>query len=157
MITIQAKIWYNNHWVMFSLGIGIYQNIITFLQENNIFFLAEMELNFDLIPLTLHGKGVSYNLLEYLANNSDNNELILRFLDYFIVVISDIRYSSGKLINFHLSDQGSWQNITIDVSGLAPTTTTTTTLIPTTTLPRMMPPISTIDVTLWESYAHLFL
>lgn len=82
-MTIQAKIWYDNHWVLFSLGIGSYQNIITFLQENNIFFLAEMELNFDLIPLSLHGKGISYNLLGYLANNSDDNKLILNFLRLF--------------------------------------------------------------------------
>ena len=74
--TLHAKFWYDNHWVIFTLGVDSYQNIITFLEINGLFFLAEMQLNFDTIPLALHGKGNSNNLLDYLANNVDDRKFM---------------------------------------------------------------------------------
>jgi hypothetical protein len=78
--------------VEFNLNLGIYQNIITFLTDHDILFLAEMKLDFTNIPLELHGNGDSYNLIEYLENNNSDSTLIFKFLNYFLSVI-DIEYS----------------------------------------------------------------
>ena len=43
---IAASCWYVDHWVRFKLNFGTYQNIITFFQDQKIYFLAEMSLDF---------------------------------------------------------------------------------------------------------------
>jgi len=117
-----------DHKINFNLGICLYQNIITFLEENNILFLSNMKLNFDLIPLELHGKGNSSNLLEYLSKN--DNENIYKFINYFLFDIIKIdTYNSD--IFFEIKMKSDWQNINITVfekyiTTIAPTTTTTT-------------------------------
>ena len=97
---IPASCLYLNTKVRFRLIIGNHVNIINFLSNNNILFLAELELDFSTIPISLHGKGRSKNLYDYISNNIDNEELILNFIYYFISEITDIRYyySNTKLI-----------------------------------------------------------
>ena len=56
------------------------ENIITFLDFHELSFLKYMKLDFTQIPFLLHGKGKSENLLEYLANNTDNDILIVQFV-----------------------------------------------------------------------------
>lgn len=125
---IQSKVWFNNNWVLFSLNINTYQNIITFLESNGLSFLTTMSLDFNTIPFVLHGKGNSKNLLEYLGNNTDNAILIKQFLVYFITDIVIMKYYlSGEKINFEFLDN-SWQDMSMLVYGpYIPTTTTTTT------------------------------
>ena len=133
---MSSYFWFIDHWVKFRLSIGNYQNIITFLEYHDLSFLSEMAINFDQIPLPLHGKGTSRNLLEYLSNNSDDNALILNFLNYFIVVILKLKYSSGRPIYFNFLENTDWTNITLLIpssNGPITTTTTSTTLAPTTT------------------------
>ena len=119
---VPAKFWYNEHWVEFQLFEGVYQNIITFLDAHSLSFLAEMGLNFESeIPITLHGKKTSVNLLDYLANNSDDGDLILRFIDYFLTTELDMRYQETEFVpaarvNFKLIENAEWQNINLKIS-----------------------------------------
>lgn len=122
----------SENWVKFRLNIGTYQNFLTFLYEHEISFLAEMKLDFTTIPLIYHGKGYSYNLLQYLANNVDNNELIINFLNYFITNIVKFKYYDGVPFAFIFSEASDWQNSNLEIYNI-PITTTTTTFVPTTT------------------------
>ena len=132
---IPSKVWISDHWVTFLLNIGIYQNIITFFDLNGLSFLTTLNLDFTQIPLILHGKGNSENLLEYLSNNTDDTILINNFLNYFLNNIIIMSYSSGQKMNFRLNSNANWQNMIFDVYGpyIPPTTTTTTTTGTTTT------------------------
>lgn len=105
---------FNGHRVKFILILGIYQNIITFLETNEISFLSTMELDFTQIPLILHGKGVSKNLLEYLSNNSSNSTLISKFLNYFIGLIN-IKYSNNENLKFQFFENSNWQNMNLEI------------------------------------------
>ena len=122
---IKSKCFVNSHWIGFNLLIGSYDNIITFLDAQKLLFLSELYLDFSTIPFELHGKGHSSNLLQYLANNTDDNLLVSRFLEYFLNVTLDMRYLSGKKIDFILPEESNWQNFTVSI--LNPYTTTTTT------------------------------
>ena len=160
MILIDATCLSINTKIKFKLGIQSYQNIIIFLKTNNILFLSELELDFTKIPNILHGRGHSKNLIEYLSNNSDNNLLILKFLDYFISNIISIKYYNNKNLKFKFLDGSNWQNISMEVystytpstttttTTLTPTTTTTTTLAPTTTTTTLAPTTTTTTTTL---------
>jgi hypothetical protein len=134
---VPSKFWNVDHWVKFRLLTDTYENFIAFLNANGLSFLAQLELNFDNIPINLHGKGVSKNLEEFLSKNTDDVSLILRFLYYFITDIIDMRYNSGKKIIFHFFESSTWQSMNFDVSG--PYVPPTTTLIPTTELPTTTP------------------
>ena len=117
MATTQAKCWYVDHWVQFTLTPGIYENIITFLESQELFFLGEMNLDFDIIPIDLHGWGRSQNLLDYLAKNTDNNDLILNFLLYFFNYICEFCYLDGTKIVFSLIGGPEWQGLGFKISG----------------------------------------
>ncbi len=92
---MKASLLYNNNRVQFRLIPGEYQNIIVFLETNNILFVSEMQLDFSKIPLQLHGRGNSNNLLEYLSNNNTDYNLLFNFLNYFISTIINIQYENG--------------------------------------------------------------
>ena len=92
LLGIPSKFWFNDHWVRFNIIIGEHQNVITFLESNNILFLSEFTLDFSTIPIELHGNGNSKNLLEYLSNNVDNYSLVSKFLDYFLNIILNMKY-----------------------------------------------------------------
>lgn len=81
-MTIKSTCWYYEHIVHFKLKTGIYENIVVFLIDNKISFLTTMDLDFTNIPINLHGKGNSKNLLDYLSKNKENFILIYNF-DYF--------------------------------------------------------------------------
>ena len=127
---LKSKCWVNDHWINFDLMLGTYDNIITFLNAQKLSFLSEIHLDFSNIPLELHGKGNSINLLQYLANNTDDNALISRFLEYFLNMTLDMRYVSGKKIDFLFPEDSSWQNFTVSILNPYTTTTSTTTLAP---------------------------
>ena len=130
MATIKSTCWFSEHEVKFKLETGIYQNIIDFLIINNISFLAEMKLDFTTIPINLHGKGNSRNLLDYISKNSENVVLIKSFLEYFMIQIAKIKYND-KLIIFYFNLIDSWDNMQLSIfDPFIPTTTTTTTLFP---------------------------
>lgn len=132
---MKAYCWYSDYWVKFTLNIGTYKNIIEFLKENRISFLANMEIDFTTIPNNLHGAGYSYNLYSYLANNIDDIELIIKFINYFISTLTQIKYAIGKKLIFTIVPELSWQDSSVSISSpyTPPTTTTTTTAITTTT------------------------
>jgi hypothetical protein len=135
---IKSTCWYSEHIVHFKLNTGIYENIIVFLNENNISFLTTMKLDFTNIPFNLHGKGNSENLLDYLSKNNKNVTLIYNFIEYFLKQIAKIKYSNGKFLNFYIDFNDNWENLQISIYDpyipTTTTTTTTTTLISTTTL-----------------------
>ena len=135
-IIIPSKCWYEDNWVEFNLQIDEYENIIDFLYLNKLDFLANMNIDFDSIPISLHGRGRSKNLLDYLANNTNNISLIKDFIQYFIFNMTKIKYFTGEKLNYNLSDSSKWQTSKMLVSGYLPdkTTTTTTTFLPTTTI-----------------------
>lgn len=139
MSLLPAKCWNGKNWVNFNLILGNYENIITFLNDNKISFLYTMELDFTIIPSVLHGRGRSRNLLQYLANNTENNTLITSFLMYFLSEIADIRYITNKKLNYNFLQGSKWQNTTFVSNGYTPEPPplTTTTLLPTTTLLMM--------------------
>jgi hypothetical protein len=120
---VSSKVWFIDHYVSFLLNTKTtYQNIIIFLKENNLTFLAT--LNFGTIPATLHGKGQSNNLLEYLSNNYGDVKLIKIFLIYFLDKIVKISYSTGQKINFIFGNETRWQNLSMWVLPYSMTTTT---------------------------------
>ena len=129
MTLIPSKVWVVDRWVTFQLSIGVYQNIITFLNDNNLTFLTTLTLDFSQLPFALHGKGNSTNLLEYLSNNTDDNLLILQFLNYFIKNIVVISYSYGQKLNFNINIESDWQNMQMYVYDNITTTTTTTIIL----------------------------
>jgi hypothetical protein len=113
--TIKSNCWFSEHEVKFKLETGIYQNIIEFLIVNKISFLADMNLDFTIIPFNLHGKGNSKNLLDYISKNSENVILIKSFFEYFIIQIAKIKYDTGKLIKFNFNLTESWENMQISI------------------------------------------
>ena len=114
-MVIESSVWASDHWVRFRLVIGIYENIITFLDYNELSFLTTMDLDFTQIPFLLHGKGNSKNLLQYLANNTDDTPLISQFLDYFLRFIIKMKYYySGENVVFNFIGITTWQNMNID-------------------------------------------
>lgn len=115
MPTVNATCLYTDNRVKFQLNTGSYQNIITFLESNNILFLAKQKIDFSEVPTTLHGKGKSENLLEYLSNNNKNDELLLKFMNYFISIKSNIKYYPDKKLNFKFDENSGWQNIKIEI------------------------------------------
>jgi hypothetical protein len=90
--TIKAKCWSLDHWIIFKLRLGVYENIMMFLDEYQLHFLAEQRLDFTTIPLSLRGKGSSYNLIEYLSINNEDYNLLKNFLIYFLNIIVNIDY-----------------------------------------------------------------
>ena len=139
----QANFLYLNRRVEFKLKINSYANIIKFLEAHELLFLAEMTLDFTQIPLIFHGKGKSRNLYEYLANNIDNNDLIYNFLNYFLNTLTDIRYFSGKKLNYHISNESNWNIMEVVIYGSYVPTTTTTTVSPPTTTTTVAPTTTT--------------
>ncbi len=140
---------FNGKKVEFKLNIGSFQNIIVFLDVNNISFLYTMQLDFTNIPLLLHGRGNSNNLLEYLANNTNDNSLIIKFINFFLMDIIDIRYLSNKKLNFHLNENVDWRNMSIEAYApyVPPTTTTTSTSTSTSTTTSTTTSTSTTTTT----------
>jgi len=128
---IKSKCWVVDHWVVFTLTINAYENIMTFLNAQNLLFLSNIELDFSTIPLELHGNGESKTLVQYLANNTDNNALISKFLDYFLNVQFNMKYYyTGEQITFYFPEESGWQNFQIYFNPPATTTTTSTTFNP---------------------------
>jgi hypothetical protein len=112
---IESLVWYSDHWVKFRLILGDYENIITFLEYNELSFLKIMNLDFTQIPFLLHGKGNSKNLLQYLANNTEDNILITQFIDYFLKFIIKMKYYySGENVVFYFGESLKWQNTNVN-------------------------------------------
>lgn len=135
MATTPAKFYYSGNWVRFSLINGIYDNFLSFLEGQGLTFLGEMAIDWTNIPTTLHGKGNSHNLYQYIANNNDNPSLIRDFLNYFIREIAIFKYAlTNNYLNFSIALGTTWQSSNFYSDGYSPPlTTTTTTLAPTTT------------------------
>ena len=89
-IYVNSNLWYIDQNIKLKIKLGIYQNILIFFNDNDILFLSEMKLDFTQIPFLYHGSGDSKTLIEYLSNNSDNNDLIYRFLQYFLFTVTKI-------------------------------------------------------------------
>ncbi len=117
MTNIKAKCWANNRWVQFNLKPGIYTNVIVFLNEMKLSFLTTIPIDFTNIPIDLHGKGVSGNLINYLSNNDGNNILILNFLIYFLNEIIDVRYKNDDKIIFSFIEGPQWQGLQLIIEG----------------------------------------
>ena len=141
---IRAKFWNVDHWVKFNLFPNTYENFIVFLDIHDISFLTQLELNFDNIPSILHGNRNSKNLNEFIANNTDDVDLILKFLYYFITVIIDIRYYYfDNQISFNIFNSENWQTMRFDILVPELTTTTTTTEELTTSTTTVSPTTTT--------------
>jgi len=158
IIKIPCKCWNGENWVDFNIQTGEYQNFNVFLVDNKIGFLSTMEIDFTTIPVILHGKNRSRNLLDYLSNNNNDVNLILSFINYFISNISKIKYYTGINLNFNLINSSTWQTSKIYVSGyISPTTTTTTTtILPTTTLLPTTTGLPMGGPILFEIFGHLY-
>jgi hypothetical protein len=114
-MVIESLAWSIDHWVKFRLVLGNYENIITFLDYHSLSFLTTMNLDFTSIPFTLHGKGDSKNLLQYLANNTDNATLISQFINYFLSTIIKMKYYyTGENVVFYFTENVKWQSTNID-------------------------------------------
>lgn len=103
----QAKLLLNDKWIYFNVKIKVYTNIITFLDENNISFIKNQFIDFNKVPLQLHGYGKSSNLIEYLANNKYNNGAIMSFLAYFIDSLF-FSYLDGSKIKITIIKNNDW-------------------------------------------------
>jgi hypothetical protein len=107
-----AKLNNSGNVVTFEYKHGQYDNFIDFLNEHKIAFMTEVDIDFTNIPISLHGRGDSNNLLEYIANNNSDVNLIKSFIDYFIKEICDIRLTTGEKISFNIHNSSTWQNAT---------------------------------------------
>jgi hypothetical protein len=110
----RAKLWINNNWVYFKLNFGTHTNIITFLDNNNISFIKDYPIDFSKIPTIIHGYGNSKNLLEYLSNNINNEEIIISFLTYFINSLN-FRYINNERIKINIITGNDWKSSNIIV------------------------------------------
>jgi hypothetical protein len=138
--------------VKFKAKTGYYQNIISFFEDCDILFMSTMKLDFTKIPFNLHGNGNSENIIEYLAKNNDNPNLIYNFLNYFITDISKIKYDDDQKLIFEFLPNENWQNLNLLIyKRFLPTTTTTapttTTTAPTTTTTTTTSPINILKLT----------
>ena len=110
----------NNSGIKFNLSSFSYNNIIDFLEQSNLDVLTTMKLDFSKIPLHLHGRGVSNNLLDYFSNNSNNSSLLLEF-SYYFLSNGDFRYGdSNEKIDFIITKDNVWQNMTISIDYYKP-------------------------------------
>jgi len=98
----------------FQLNIGEYTDIISFFIKNNIYFLAEMNLDYIKIPKELHGKGISRNLIEYFENNKDDKSLIITFVNYFMSTLINLKNINDEKINFSFIKSESWNKSSSD-------------------------------------------
>jgi C1A family cysteine protease len=104
---------HNENRVKFSNNVDEYENIIAFLEKCNMIYLSTLTLDFEKIPLELHGNGISKNLNEFLSNNNDT-ELIFKFIKYFINFL-DIKYESGANLIYTLHKRSKWQDMIFEV------------------------------------------
>ena len=125
-----AKIWINNNWVNFKIKSGVYTNIITFLDNNTLSFIKKNHIDFDKIPIPIHGNGNSQNLLDYLSNNNNNPDLIQSFLSYFINKL-DFRYIDDTKIKIKIINNIDWRKSIVIVDPKNNKSITADTTIPT--------------------------
>lgn len=105
-----------DHRMQFKLKIGVYDNIISFFNAHNMQILSTLEIDFTKVPINLRGNGTSKNLSEYLDNNSNDVNIIFKFLNYFITIITDMTYNySSKRIQYRLSPSTIWQTIRVQI------------------------------------------
>lgn len=109
-----ARFWINNKWIHFRVTFGTYTNFITFLDNNNISIIKENKIDFDKVPKSLHGYGHSRNLLEYIANNKSNNNLIILFLNYYLGTLN-FSYPDGKKVKISIINSNDWKTSKIIV------------------------------------------
>ena len=112
-----SKCWLNDHWHKFNLKTGLYQNVLVFLQDHNLMtVVGKLEIDFSKIPEQLHGK-TSRNLLEYLAKNESDYELVARFLYYFMNTYIDMRLMdyNDKRVRFTFSSGTSWKDMSFTI------------------------------------------
>lgn len=112
-----SKCWLNDHWHKFNLKTGLYQNVLVFLQDHNLMtVIGKLEIDFSKIPEQLHGK-TSRNLLEYLAKNESDYELVARFLYYFMNTYIDMRLMdyNDKRVRFIFSSGTSWKDMSFTI------------------------------------------
>jgi hypothetical protein len=114
-----AKCLIDNKWIEFSFNPGSYVNILDFFNKNDADFISKMYIDFSAIILDLHGNGKSRTLLEYIANNSDNTNLILRFLNYFLFNVLQISYSYGtrSRLDYSILYNIKWQEMNFHIVG----------------------------------------
>lgn len=111
----EAKLYINNKWVYYKEHFGVYSNIIDYFDSNGLSFLKYNYIDFSTIPIIYNGNGNSKNLIEYISNNLNNNNLVTNFLNYFIKLL-DFRYViSNDPIIFIMNKTGDWQKNTIYV------------------------------------------
>lgn len=125
-----AKFWINNNWIRFIAVYGTYSNIIDFFDSHNISFIKTNYINFDNVPINLHGFGNSYNLMDYLSNNAGNTTLICDFINYYLNIL-DFRYyyKDQKLVlNFYCNNAG-WQISKLEVADPVPDNLTIDTIL----------------------------
>ena len=144
--------WIDNHKVKFRFNPGFYKNFIEFLQISSLEFFSTLELDFSTIPSEFRGKGHSKNLIQYLKNNSENIDLIISFLRYFVSEIMNVNLSDNtKKFTYGFNKAARWQDITFVNSIAISLTTTTTTysiLIDTTETPTTTEAPTTTTTTL---------
>jgi len=140
--------WSASKWINCKIRVSVYENILTFLNINNMSYVAEMQIDFSKIPDNLRGSGSSKNLITYLDNNIRNNSLIVKFLNYFIISILQIQYNNGNKINLKISESYNWKNSSIEVlGGFFIPTSESTDIISIVTPLTTLPPVSSLTTT----------
>ena len=146
---VTGNLLYIDQNIKFKLILGIYQNIITFFNDNDISFLTEMKLDFSQIPNNYHGNGISTNLIEYLSNNTNDSNLTYSFLNYFLFSIIKIKCDYKDKIIFNFMNSSIWSNMSLQIyiPAVSTSTTTITTLTSSTTT-TAIPTTTTTTTTL---------
>jgi len=113
---IPAIFWNSTHWVKFIMKIGAHENFLVFLEDSQISFMSDEPIE---IPLALHGNGVSRTLLEYFANNTNDNYLITKFLNYYIDIMNFRYYDVDEKLIYEFGNSEKWQENTFIVGGVS--------------------------------------
>lgn len=110
----EAKLFINNKWTHFVEKSGTYDNILAYLDNNNISFVKSNYIDFNTIPKQYHGVGFSRNLLDYISNNSNNNNLIFSFINYYFNKLQ-IKYTDGTIFKLNVDMTDNWKTSKIRV------------------------------------------
>ena len=109
-----AKLFINNNWIYFTEENGIYDNVMSYLDHNNLSFVKTNYIDFNNVPFEYRGIGVSNNLSEYFSNNFNNNSLIIKFIYYHFEKLN-FKYIDGGLFTWNIENSDNWMTSKVSV------------------------------------------
>jgi hypothetical protein len=101
---VKAKLNFNGNEIKFNLYYNSYDNIMTFLDRHELLFLADKEININVV-----GSGYPKTLRQYLEKNTNSYNYIVEFLNKF-----NLRYYDNNIkIDYDILKSDNWTDTKI--------------------------------------------